>query len=301
MTERPVEGLRTPSGETVLYWTAGDLAVARHVVISPIPFSTRVSDASMQVRLAAQQAVLGDEFAVVGVQDYEPGSQEYSRQQNRTIYKGDFSPMADRILAVVDGVVSDEQLLHVYGYSRGADVGTQLVYNMVHDVNRGIAEVKTLGVVDAARTAERNVLQVFSDFGKSGNDLWTNVLQSTSSTLLEARGIDVHDERAEKEHQRAIERSVIRYFMSDLVGVVQYGRGTGTVLTLTQLAELSDRADSPSICIGRTQDSTVFPEGAFNKIKEDQIVNKFLIPGDHSVADRLQMSGALIVRSTLLA
>ena len=120
ITERPVQVTETLAGEAALYWAAGDLATAQHVVISPLPFSTRVSDASMQVRLAAQQAVLGDEFAVVGVQDYEPGTQEYSRQQNRVIRKSDFSPMADRVLTVVDRVVRSHQFLHIYMVIREA-------------------------------------------------------------------------------------------------------------------------------------------------------------------------------------
>ncbi len=284
------------------YIEMGNTAEAETVIFSVIPYSTTLEDNSIKVRLAAQQTVLGPDAAVVGVQVYEPVNQGLSPKQRELVASGSFEPFADRLLMTVDLLnIREDQRIGLYGFSMGADVSAEAVYSNIKNHNRGIARIERLGVFEPVRVLKRGAVAVAGTFGKSGKNLYQNVIASDSPALLEARGIDLAYKRAAKKHADSVNKGVLGYNRKDIRGNYAILRGFGHDYTIARLNEMSlagiSNKDMPQMVVARLMDSGLTPQKALAKLRTGDNLEVFEYEGDHSAADKLQRSGAFILQT----
>jgi pimeloyl-ACP methyl ester carboxylesterase len=286
------------------YIEMGNTAEAETVIFSVIPYSTTLEDNSIKVRLAAQQATLGPETAVVGVQVYEPVHQGLSPKQRELIAAGSFEPFADRLLMTMQLLnIREDQRISLYGFSMGADVSTEAAYSNIKNQNRGIARIERLGVFEPVRVMKRGAIAVAGTFGKSGKNLYQNVIDSDSPALLEARGIDLTDKRAAKKHAASVNRGVLGYNRKDIRGNYAILRGFGHDYTIARLNEMSlagiSNKDMPQMIVARLMDSGLTPRKALARLRTGENLEVFEYEGDHSAADKLQRSGAFVLQAAM--
>lgn len=277
---------------------------ADSVMFSVIPYSTRLEDDSIRLRLAAQQAVLGPDIALVGVQVYEPGYQELSGPQRKAVSTGSFAPFADRLLMTMELLhIRADQRIMLYGFSMGADVGVEAAYQNLTNPNRGAVMIESVGIFEPARVMKRGAIAVANTFGKSGKNLYRNVIESNSPALLEARGIDLYDKRAEKKHKAMVNRGVFDYNRKDVAGNFSILRGFGHNDTIEQINSMIHHAvissDVPNMLVARMIYSGLTPREALKKIHRSDKVSVQEYAGDHSAADKLQRSGAFILQTAI--
>ncbi len=285
-------------GSRVPYIILGNPTDAKSLVYTSTPYSTRLSDLSQQVRLKAQQEVLGENYCLIAAQLYEPKAQEFDRTEKAKIAEGSFVPLSDRLFAVMEKVPPrDDQEVVLYGFSMSADVMVETAYQSVRDPQRGLYEINKLGVFECARAAKRGRLAVIKAFADSGKDLYDNVMSYPSSALLEARDIDVLDPKAKKRHDNAMAKGVANYFRKDLSGNLALISGFSKPTSKKQLIELSESLDQPLIKVGRMQDSTVCPRSFFEGLLRSNSFVLMDLPGDHSNADSLARSASFILRT----
>jgi len=283
----------------IVFVEMGDTKAAKTVVFAPLPYSTKLDDPSILVRLAAQQAVLGDECAVVGVQVYEPRNQTLDRNERRAISKGSFLPFADRLLATVEHMqLTDEQEVALYGFSMGADVSVEASHATLTDVNRGVITVDRLGVFEPARVVNRGGIAVMAAFGASGKQWFDNIIAADTTALFEARGIDITDPKAKKKHDASVSSVVMRYVLGDVTGNIAIAKGFGHHFTMEQLNTMAKDygVTMPQTLLVRMTDSKVTP---YESMRYQYLVPRITAreyAGDHSIADNIRQSAAFVLR-----
>lgn len=297
----PVHHVDTPDGGRATYTVAGNIC-ARRVAIALTPYSTRITDDSQRVRLAAQQRAVGEDVCVVGVQAYDPANAKLSKEQRRIVAKGSFAPYVERVLTVVEVLqLSDDQSVGFYGFSKGADVSTETVYAIANDRNKGIRSYDGLAAIEPARTVRRGRLAMLRAFAGSGGDLFDNVVASDSPALLEARDIDlVYDHKAEKHHASEVKKGVAQYSLQDLPGNFANLGGFRTDTTLQQINEMVRLGILPPTLVGRMTESTVCHPSFIGQLQESRNLTPFEASGDHSLADNIRMSAAFMLYATSL-
>ena len=288
-----------PDGARVRYAAFGNVADAETVLATSLPWSTFLDDDSTMVRLKAQSMVLFDTVCVVGIEAYRPDPCGYfTRHEKRKLKSGDFRPVAERFMGVVEALdLQDDQELDVMGFSFAADTAVETAYQNLTDAQFGVRPIDRLTVVECARTRKLahipiiGALKAGLQFGASGKDLYDNVVASNSRALLEARGIDEDDSRAQKRHDRAVAKGVLEYIQGDLSGNLALAEGFAQDTSATQLHIVAESPDAPKLIVGRASRSKVCPPEFLDGF--DQRVKTFTVEGDHSVADKLSNSGGL--------
>ncbi len=275
----------------------GNTKDAEKVAFSLIPYSTRLDDPSIKVRLAAQQVALGKEVAVVGVQVFEPKLQPLSKSERTEVKHGSFEPFADRVLGVADHLgITDDQVSGMYGYSMGADVAVSTTRANLYDENRGIIDIGCLGVFEPVRVQQRGAVAVMAAFANSGQELFNNVVASNSTALLEANAIDLNNPKAEKQYNSRVQRGVAGYNLQDVRGNLAIVRGFANATSLIELEMISAHIEGPDTIVGRMEDSTITPATLTDDLSFiERYVDSY--KGDHSTADNLTKSAAFILRT----
>lgn len=283
------------------YAVAGNPVEARALIFSEVPHSTHLEDESIKVRLLAQQEVVGPDYCVIGVETYSPDVLKLSAVQRKAVRSGDFRPLSERFAAVVNTVKPrDDQGVYVYGFSRGADVGVQFTHDSLFNPNFAGSKVHKLGAFEIARTCRQIGLLTMINFGRSGGMLYQNVIESGSAALLEARGIDLANPRAEKQHNKEVQSGVVAYFMADIVGNLALTAGFSRPDSVTQLVDISFDKRSPLTIVGRMHDSRVFSDQDFEYLSKNVNHDWFVMReyvGDHAAADKLSRSAAFMLET----
>ncbi|MGZ6005525.1 MAG: hypothetical protein ACXWLH_05265 [Candidatus Saccharimonadales bacterium] len=300
----PLMFVETPDGKPIFYQVLGNLAEAKSVVVEPMAYSTRLSDTEHQVRLAAKQSALGDEYCMVGVQYFDPEGSEFANRQKWQIFKGDYKPIADRVLAVIDALnLRDEQELILYGYSLGADISVEVAFQNLDNWNCGLRRIDRLGAVDFTRGQNRSIvggLAVLLAFARSGGNLYENTVGSGSRALIEATGIDLADPAAEKKYLAKVNKHVTKYFMSDMTGNLAGFIGAATDGTVQHINDIGSYVNlRPLTKAGRTDDSLICKQSFLDCLQPHQDLVKFHEPGDHATADEIRRDVAFVLRTAL--
>ncbi len=297
----PIKKAEAFDGSVVPYMQFGDRAEAKAFVFMPLAYSGSLSNPSEQVHMFAYQKVLGKDYCLVGVQPYDPKDNQYQKEDLKKIAKGDWQPMADRVLTVIKEVnPGDDQELILYGYSLGADVSVETAFQMLTNEQRGIRKVDKLGAVEYARGKDRGFLgglAIMRAFSKSGKNLFQNVVDSDSPALLEARGIDLSDPKAQKKHKKAVARSVTAYALSDIGATLAGFSGAATNRSLRQLNIIGkNRQDAPRITVGHMDDSLICPDES--TLYLERSIRTFRESGDHSTGDNIRRSASFVLQVT---
>lgn len=297
-----IECVEAADGTPLFYSVHGDRNAAETLVFIPMSYSANFEDPSQQVRLAAQQIGLGDEFCVVGVQLYAPNIQEFNHAERALISKGEFSPFANRLLTVIETVATNpDQDVMLYGFSLGGDVSIETAYQNTTNPNKGVRQINRIGAQDCARSKTRNPLwggiAISKAFEKSGEHLFKNVVLSRSPALLEARGgIDLDDPAAEDRHAKYVKGAVMAYVKADLLGNLAQVRGLATNRSQIQVHELMQNPDAPRQVIGRLEDSLICPPSFIDDLRvffgDTYNTHIYETEGDHSTVDNVRKSAA---------
>lgn len=290
-----------PDGTQTPYVVFGDVQAAERIHLTSVPYSTTLDDDSQLIRGKAQHIALGSDTALVVAQQYDPFDQRFSKKQRGEIAHGSFLPLAERLAVVARDIgISDDQELDLSGFSEAADVEVEAVWQAFNNENFVFPEVKRMGVFEPARDLARGILVGFA-FATSGKQLFTNVMDSHSPALIDARDIDVSDlAQAEKQHAKAATDRVISWWKADALGNFALMRGFGTDRTVKQLASLSLRSDVPQMLVVRMEDSSVFPEKAFNLLEQNGNLTSQTQTGDHSVFDNVARAAAGALQTAAL-
>jgi hypothetical protein len=299
--EKPLGSFDFPEIQNVedtRYMAFGSVPDAWTVLYSVIPYSTKLSDDSIKLRLAAQHAALGDEYALVGIEAYNPTEKRLDHEQRHEIKAGIFRPFSERALRVIEATkLRPDQQVGLYGYSLGADVASEVTYDVLTDPSRGIVAFDVLGIYEAARMRNRNRGAVALAFAGSGKDLWQNILDSESPALLEARGVADTSEQSKKAHAAAVNKVVLNYNLADPRGNLAIMKGFGHDITKHQLKVITANRDMPLTTIGRMRDSTLMPADFDADLESSHRLVIKEYPGDHSAADNLKKSVEFILQT----
>lgn len=292
--------------QAIPYAVHGDLD-APNVILHSTPYLTRL-DPHFSLRLQAQQAALGDEYCVVGVEAYNPSETAFHKDERRRLSSGDFSPLSERMLRVGEHIgqltLRDMDNISFYGYSMGADVAVQTAYDALTNENRGVIGVGAIGAVEPARSVHGRGLKVMLDMQQSGKRMFRNILESDVPALNEAWNID----------NDAVALGKIKAQEIKNMGKVVFGagayllrsprsnyaliKGFGTSKSVDQLWEIGTKTDTP-IFLGRARDSKVFPEHAMEPFVEPLNNSEHglthIIEDDHSADDNIRKSAARIL------
>ncbi len=290
-----------PDGTQAPYVVFGNVREAERIHLTSVPYSTTLDDDSQLIRGKAQHIALGSDTALVVAQQYDPASQRFDRGQRRQISHGSFLPLAERLAVVAEDLdISDDQEFELSGFSEAADVEVEAVWQSLNNENFVFPHVERMGVFEPARVLARGVL-VGLAFARSGNQLFDNVMKSHSSALREARGIDVADlTLAEKIHKKDASDRVVSWWKTDPLGNLALMRGFGTDRTVEQLESLRTTENAPLILVVRMEDSSVFPEKAFSKLRPGGIIDTQTQTGDHSVFDNVARAAAGALQTAAL-
>lgn len=318
----------TPSGDIVPYMVAGDLNEAKYVVYVPAQYSVPVTDDRVKISLMGQQAVLGEDYCVVGMHVFDPKDSRLSREQRKEISNGSFRPLAERMLSVVQATIDpDSQEAIFFGYSMGADVVTEATHGTLFDENMGIVDVANLGVFEPARVLSSRseggkfihsrpmqVLKMTQAFAGSGEDLFFNVTHPGSIALMEANNIDPEmvspnytrpedlkseemrrsaDVKEQKRFDARVGWYVTKYVAKDVRGSIALNSGFVHDTTIAQINDITSHKDSPWTAVGLALRSTIFTSEAFDRVNETARVAKVTMDGDHSLGDNLGYMGAM--------
>lgn len=294
------------------YQVFGDLQSASNLALMPLNYSTRLDDPSVRVGLDYKQRILGEDYAVVGVEVFSPAA-KLTDSQRKAVATGDFRPFAARLDTVVDhlGVVDDLQLFS-HGFSFGADIVAQYAHSNTFDAKFGNHAIESYGIFDPSRTKPRlqqlgrlgASLAVELNFAGAGGDLYNNVIASDSVALLQANGIDPKKHFAKQRFMTQIAFGLPRYVAANRADNWALIAGFGTSETVNQINEL---ADSRYIAASRSSNQPT-PEaqlvlgevangispGFLHSLQPSPNQRRYLIEGDHSVADNLKIGSALL-------
>jgi pimeloyl-ACP methyl ester carboxylesterase len=280
------------------YIEMGDTNNAKHLVFTIPPYSTNIRDEFIQVRLSAQQAALGEQYALVGVQAHGTDDESLSWKQRKQVARGDFQPFADRAMAVMEHLKPrDDQTVSLYGYSMGADISTEVAYQNLWNVHRGMREIESLGVYEPARVMKRGAIAVAAAFASSGDRLFENVIDSDSPALNESRGIDPSDPKAKFKHDMWVNKTVGAASILHVPHTYAFLKGFGTPETVRQLEAITaDRLAPKRINVAQMEESGITPLEPIERLP-DSIIRDLDQKGDHSSADNVVRGAGFIMRS----
>lgn len=280
------------------------MADSSHLAISPLPYSTTLDDKSIQLRLATQQMALGDDYAVVGLEVYNPRVQPLTKNEREEVAAGSFKPFAQKVLSFVDALARDDQKVSLYGFSMGADVSVEAAHINMFSAHGGIRPIDYLGAFECAgmqnrgRLALQRVISTSLAFRESGPDLWRNVVASRSPALLEAREISGISPADEKLHDKRVAKGVKNYISVDKRGSWALASGFGNAMSRYRLSDITASPGTmPKTTVGRMQRSTLMPEDFRDLLGESTKLVTAEYDEDHSAADRLTMSAAFILQT----
>lgn len=299
-----VEYARGSNDDYVPYFVYGDLT-SQDLVFAVSPEGYRVEDKSIKLRLKAQQIAMGETFCVVGVNAYDSSVLGMTRKERKEVATGDFQLYADRVFSVIEALSPNEdQNISVYGYSLGADVSIETVYQNATNENRGIIDISKLAAVEPTRVAKRGMLAVIGAFSSSSSMLFENILDADIPALLEARDINLADPKNSKKHDKSVLRSVIYENLKDIPRGLANIQGAGSDMSKVQLEYLINEDMLPTTTIGQVIGSKVCSdefvvslEGSSSDKSQLEIFR--IANNDHSFAENIAKSGALMVRSVL--
>lgn len=284
-------------GSRVYYSVYGNPNEARMLVFASAAYTTSQSDGQERVILSAQQAVLGSDYCLVGVQAYDPKHAKFDESQRYALSTGSFVPLADRTLTVIEKLKPrDDQQVALYGYSMGADVSVETSFQVLSNPERGLRQINKLGAFECARTIDRSSLEMFKTFSASGDELFDNILTSHSPALLEAQKVNSRHPSKLK-HELRVTKHVLGYVFRDIPGNLALLRGFATDASLNQLDYISTHPDGPSTVVGRASKSEVCVTSFAETLERGNKINVVRWQGDHSSADKLQNSAAFILRT----
>jgi pimeloyl-ACP methyl ester carboxylesterase len=270
---------------------------APYKILEISPYATELDSPHYQLRLGAQQDVLGPEYCIIGVQAYDPVGQTLSSVEKVQMAAGNFSPLSTRVLRVAKHLGLDKnESNYVYGYSLGADVAIQTASELLGDANRGVVPLKSLGAVEAARVSDRGAMAVMKAMKASGNDLFENILGSRAKALTEAWGIE-DTARAEKHRgfDGRLMAGMAKYWLGSLSANIAITKGFGTEQSLLQASLIV--VDGLPTFIGRQKASSVCPESFITSLESLGQPNLVTLQekGDHSADDNIRRSAARIL------
>ncbi|CAN5665134.1 hypothetical protein BH23PAT2_BH23PAT2_00510 [soil metagenome] len=305
-SERTLDQMNLPENQTVEhgenripYAIFGDRD-ARIVVPNATPYLTFM-DPHFKLRLAAKQAALGEDFCVVGIGAYEPAEQALSLEQRRKIKTGDFSPLSERMVRVVDSLkLNEEQSVMFDGYSLGGDIAVQTTHDILFDEHKGVCSVEALSVSECARMVRRGAALVTIAMAQSGKRLVENIVDSEVPSLLEAWNIDPNTDMktTKKAVNSAVNRGAIKYWTSGIQDNWAITRGFGTDASKRQIIDLADETQLLML-ITRAKDSKVFPKQSLQDIATHTREREGVLLGtednDHSGDDNIRRSAARIL------
>ncbi|MDB5166243.1 MAG: hypothetical protein JWM37_315 [Candidatus Saccharibacteria bacterium] len=258
---------------------------APNVILESAPYLTAIDKPHYLLRLMAQQEVLGENYAVVGIEAFNP-AMNLTHRQRKAIAAGSFSVYATNVLRVAEAVhCEDDQVFSAYGYSLGGDVAVQTAYDVATNENRGVINIQGLGAVEAARVDNRG-LRVVKAMADSGKNLWQNVRNSESEALNVAWGIDENmtDEQIKEAVSHIDVRFLAGYMLRGPLHIRALISGSGTRETVHQLDHLS-YTDLP-VVLGRQAASKVCtPEFIDRYAEAFTVFTEF--GNDHSADDNL--------------
>jgi hypothetical protein len=291
------EVVNTPNGSSapVEYAVFGDLG-AQHIVLEPTQYCARLRKPQHQLRLAAHQAALGKRYCVVGVQAYDPWQRALGHRDRRQLARGDFSPLAVRVLRVGEALqLKDDQDVAAYGYSLGADVSIQVAHTLIRDSWE--LNLRRIGAIDCARTVDRGAWRVASAVRDSSKDLFNNIIHGGCPALLEAHQIDpdVAQDKMRAAFDERISAGVIRYWLGHGLTNRAITCGFGTAASARQLKVILDSDRDLRVLVGRQKHSTVCPPEFIAALPKSGRLNLVEQEGDHSVDSNLRRSAAMIL------
>ena len=312
----PIEVVESADGARNRYQVFGDRSKASNIVLQPMHYSTYLDDASVRVGLNHKQKVLGPDYAVVGVEVFSPAAR-LTNHQRQSVNQGSFKPFATRLDTIIDHLApSSYQALYSHGFSFGADISAEYANRNAFDPQFGNYAIERYGIYDPARTKARlerlgrlgGRLAVDLNFGRSGADLYDNVIASDSVALLQADQIDPRQPLAKQRYMARVSLGLARYLAANRADNWAMTAAFGTSQTVNQINELADRRyiatmaartsaeltdQRPHLVLGETVNG--ISRGFLRSLQPSADQERYLIDGDHSVADNLQTGSALVL------
>lgn len=286
----PIQHVDAHDGTSTAFQVYGDPNEAHTLVFTTNSYGNALEDdLPQQVRLAAQFAELGAGYCLVGTQLYHPKNQRLVGSQAQVIKKGSFLPFAERFMPVIEKIdPKEDQKVVLVGHSKAGDDMTEVAYQMTKNPNFDGYRVDSIGVFDPGRSKRRNAFRVVSALANAAPNLYQHILASNSVAILESRGIDTSDPKAEKKYQASITKGVLKYFASDISGNYAQMMGFRHETTTKQLVELHRGADAPEILAIRLTEAEVCTN-YFVKTLRSVGVTVVEYPSDHSGVDQLEV------------
>lgn len=127
-------------------------------IVSTGPFATGLDD-NMYTRAEYMANTMGMNTLALGSLAVNFATDRLSSDQRRRVADGDYTPVTDNLLRVVEN--SGLQTVHMFSYSQGVSTGLPLA-DKIH--KSGIADVRTSAVVEAPNAQKRSTLRLAKDF-----------------------------------------------------------------------------------------------------------------------------------------
>jgi hypothetical protein len=271
---------------------------APNIVLEPTPFATDLRKPSHLLRLLAHQAVLGDDYAVVGVEAYSPFNGEYTHSERGLLRQGDFSPLAERVLRVAQALkMKDYQHVLPYGVSLGGDVAIQTTRDTLCNEHRGIICVDTMGAVEFARISNRGRAAVAGAMRDSSGRFYQNITASGMPALNQAWGLapDAQPDHPHQGFDLRVGAGSLFYLLQTARNAFPLVDGLGTDRSAHQLKEILQRS-SVRVVLGVQKYSTVSSSGLVQQLERfsgGYGLDTFVEYNDHSADDNLRTSAAM--------
>lgn len=275
----------------------GDTNEAKGIMFVHVQGTTKLTDDTVAIRLAAMHHALGEEYAVVGVETYRPRDLKISNiNARKDIKDGDFSYFAKRFGWAIDfvGPRSDQEV-YLHGFSFGADVAAEYVYQGLTNEIFDAKSVDKLSVIEATRTKRTTPSRFALDFKDAGADLYQNVKTSESLALNEASGINPERVFDKLTFDRRIFSGVGRYALLGGLDFLAINSGFATDASHQQLETIA-RSSNMSLIVGRASRGITNPYHASILGRINDTTDTLEVDGDHSIVDHLPhaMAFALI-------
>src|SRR3990167_11445275 len=209
----PIQHVEAHDGTSTVFKVYGDPNESHTLVFTSNSYGNALEDdLPQQVRLAAQFAELGPGYSLVGTQLYHPKNQRLVSSQVQEVKGGSFLPFAKRFMPVIEKInPRDDQKVVLVGHSKAGDDMTEVAYQMTKNSNFDGYQVDSIGVFDPGRSESRSAFRVAQALATGAPNLYQHILASNSIAILESRGIDTSDPKAEKNYQATIMKGVLKY------------------------------------------------------------------------------------------
>jgi hypothetical protein len=296
------EKLEVANNQFVEFQRWGDTNVAPNLMVVGLPFSQNLDNPSMQVRLAAQAEALGPHYAMVAVQTFHPKDLRFDGTARKSVANGSFRPMAENMLRVIEKVQSESgeaKRTVLFGFSKAADEVVETAHMNQFDPNQGVVDIDIVGAWDCGRSAFRGSVEMIKAFNNAGPDLFERVIESNMPALYTARGIDIEDPNAEKNHDKNVYIGVAKYVGRHPLGVIALLKGYKTDMSKQQIIELSDVSGGPVCVAGRMSDSTICVPEFFDGMDSGPRLQLETWPGTHATADDPTVNAGFAIRSAM--